>query len=142
MVISFAKGTVARAVLAWVGPCLMAGSAVAAPFSLAIMFSDTTAYGTAQISAGVIVMFAGVVYTALFTAIPAIVLVFLVRLFGWRRGLTDAAVPAAVLFAIATLVAAGDAAQPVGWTPFIVALAGALGGWSYWHLAGRPRPPY
>jgi hypothetical protein len=142
MAISLAKGTAARGVVAWVGACLVAGSAIAAPFGLGIMFSDRTVYGAAQISVGVIVMFAGIVYTALFTAIPASVLVYLVRLFGWRRGLADTAVPAAFLFAIATLIAAGSGEQSPGWMPFMVACPGALGGWSYWLLAGRPRPPY
>jgi hypothetical protein len=142
MTVNFGKGRRARAVLAWLLACLVGGLSLSAPFAVPVMISDATIYGSGHFAAGLVLALAAVIYTLGLTAIPAVVLVHLVRLFGWRRGVADAAVPAGILFALTTLLAAPDGNQPVGWLPFLVALVAGLAGFSYWLIAGRPRPPY
>ncbi|WP_417484177.1 hypothetical protein [Maricaulis salignorans] len=106
------------------------------------MISDATIYGSGHFSAGLVLALAVIIYTLVLTAIPAIVLVHLVRLFGWCRGIADAAVPAGISFALTTLLVAGNGDQPVGWLPFLIASVAGISGLTYWLLAGRPRPPY
>jgi len=142
MTISFEKGRRARAVLAWFLACLVGGLPFSAPFAVPIMISEATVYGTGHIAAGFVLALAVVIYTLLLTAIPAVVLVHLVRLFGWRRGVADAAVPAGISFALTTLLVAGNGGQPVGWLPFLIASVAGISGFAYWHFTGRPRPPY
>ncbi|SDM03666.1 hypothetical protein [Maricaulis salignorans] len=142
MTVSFEKERRARAVLAWLLACLVGGLSLSAPFAVPIMISDATIYGSGHFSAGLVLALAVIIYTLVLTAIPAIVLVNLVRLFGWRRGIADAAVPAGISFALTTLLVAGNGDQPVGWLPFLIASVAGISGLTYWLLAGRPRPPY
>ena len=142
MFVSFEKGRRARAVLAWVLACIVAGLLLSAPLAVPIIVGDGTTYDGENGLASLVVLLAAIIYTLALTAIPAVVLVHLVRLFRWRRGIADAAVPGGIFFALTTLLADGNGDQPVGWLPFLLAAVAAIAGFTYWHFAGRPRPPY
>ena len=142
MFISFEKGRRARAVLAWVLACIVAGLLLSAPLAVPIIVGDGTTYDGENGLASLVVLLAAIIYTLALTAIPAVVLVHLVRLFRWRRGIADAAVPAGIFLGFSALLMSPGGDQPVSGLPFLLAAVAAIAGFAYWHFAGRPRAPY
>jgi hypothetical protein len=84
------------------------------------------------------------VYIAAFAAIPAMLLIWGMRLVKIRRGWTDALAGALTGAVIMHFIAHGLSAitQPPALITGLFAVAGLIGGLAYWQLAGRPRPPY
>lgn len=88
------------------------------------------------------------VYIALVTALPIPVLIALARYFRWRRGVADViagGIPGYI--AIVGFIASGPSAfglQSIEAARVVIFLLipGLLGGLCYWHLAGKPKPPY
>jgi hypothetical protein len=86
-------------------------------------------------------------FVAGLSAIPALMLVWLVRSTRLRRGLTDSALAgasAALMYFLLGYVGTSDSHFEIGFliASFPIGIAGAAGGFTYWHFAGRPRPPY
>jgi len=81
-------------------------------------------------------------FVAIITAIPATILVLIIRHFGWRRGWSDSLLAGAII----GIVVLFDMQASSNWALFretsIFFIAGAAGGLTYWHAAGRPKPPY
>ncbi|WP_417477764.1 hypothetical protein [Maricaulis sp.] len=142
MYISFEQGRRARAVLAWVLACMVGGLLLTAPLAVPMIIGDGTAPDGDNMLASLVVLLMATLYTLVVTALPAVVLVHLVRWFGWRRGIADVAVPAGILLAFSALITPTDGAQAGSWLPVILAVAAGIAGFAYWHFAGRPRPPY
>ena len=142
MFVSFEKGRRARAVLAWVLACIVAGLLLSAPLAVPIIVGDGTTYDGENGLASLVVLLAAIIYTLALTAIPAVILVHLVRLFRWRRGIADAAVPAGILLGFSALLVSPEGDQSISWLPFLLAAVAGIAGFAYWHFAGRPRAPY
>tara|TARA_R110002049_G_scaffold252839_1_gene428128 strand:+ start:198 stop:626 length:429 start_codon:yes stop_codon:yes gene_type:complete len=142
MFVSFEKGRRARAILAWVLACIVAGLLLSAPLAVPIIVGDGTTYDGENGLASLVVLLAAIIYTLALTAIPAVILVHLVRLFRWRRGIADAAVPAGILLGFSALLVSPEGDQSISWLPFLLAAVAGIAGFAYWHFAGRPRAPY
>ena len=84
------------------------------------------------------------VYIAAFAALPALLLIWGLRLVKIRRGWTDALAGALTGAAIMHFIAHGASAitQPPALITGLFAVAGLIGGAVYWNFTGRPRPPY
>ena len=113
---------------------------VAAGINISIFTSTVLQFGLGRAAFGPLIEVLGVVlvltvWVAFATAIPALVIVNVIRNFGLRRGYSDTLVPAGIgcLLSLAVI----DLWFSLGFTA-----AGAAGGFTYWHFAGRPRPPY
>jgi hypothetical protein len=127
-----------KAVKAWFYACVAIGSLTSAPFVLPLFLSaDQSVYGpTGAPGAAVFILLSVVVVTAVLTFIPAFALVSIVRQTSFRRGWADAIVAGVVSFLVVAVVSGGAPSS------FVFGLLGGLGGFLYWHFAGRPQPPY
>ncbi|WP_417494522.1 hypothetical protein [Maricaulis sp.] len=138
MYISFEAGRRARAILAWVLACMVGGLFLTAPLAVPM----GAGYDGENVLASLVVLLMAIIYTLVLTAIPALVLVHLVRWFGWRRGIADVAVPAGILLAFSALITPTDGNQAGSWLPVLLSVVAGIAGFAYWHFAGRPRAPY
>lgn len=77
-------------------------------------------------------------------AIPTLALVWIFRWSNAPRGWTDTLVAALLGALVIHLMAFGTSGigHPPGAVNLLFAAGGAIGGFVYWQLAGRPRPPY
>jgi hypothetical protein len=83
-------------------------------------------------------------YVAVFAAIPVIILVWVFRAIKVRRGWADAITGAILGALLIHLMAFGLSGLTTLPSPLslLFGASGALAGFVYWVLAGRPRPPY
>jgi hypothetical protein len=130
-----------RAVLAWLTACSVAGAAISTPLVVPLVFGTANIYGSGNLAAAALIFIGVCMSVIVFTAVPAFALVMLVRITGWRRGLTDTLMPAGIVLVLTAgfLEQGGGAAGPL---PLMMALPAALAGYVYWRVAGRPQPPY
>jgi len=142
MFVSFDRGRRARAVLAWFLACLVAGVLLCLPLAVPMIVGDGAGYDGDNVLASLVVLLMATIYTLVLTAIPVVVLVHLVRWFGWLRGIADAAVPAGILLAFSVLITPTDGNQAGSWLPVLLAVVAGIAGFAYWQFAGRPRAPY
>jgi hypothetical protein len=150
----FDKGRLARGVLAWGGACLVAGFAMA--LVLAATRSADEAAQILELQPYEIVGLPFVValgfsaFAAIYTALPAWGLLMMVRHFEIPRGWSDVVIGGipGYIALIAFMVHASElrylASSTPGYASFALMflLPGWLAGFSYWLIAGRPRPPY
>ena len=154
MTISFEKGSAARGILAWLGACLVAG------FGMALVLAATlSAEEFAQILELQPYEIVGLPFAfglgfsafgAIFTSLPAIGLLMIVRHFEIPRGWSDAVIGGipGYIALIAVLVHVSGARYLASSLPdelhfaLMFLLPGWLAGFAYWLLAGRPHPPY
>lgn len=139
-----------RAFAAWFLACYVAGMLLSAGFGIATMITDVEVSEigvTAIIAAPLFGAYLGL-FVALLTALPMLVLTSLIR--GVRAGRPWADILVGGLMgAVLVQVFAGGTMFSLGQAPMRgvdlaltlgFALAGAISGWVYWHVAGRPRP--
>ncbi|MEE2526546.1 hypothetical protein V0U79_09220 [Hyphobacterium sp. HN65] len=133
-----------RPSLAYIAAAIVAGLSIALVFyglSLAEGGDELTLEGVISFLAVSILVGA---YVAAFAAIPAFVLIMLFRLVRLPRGWLDAIAGAVIGAGMIHLMAYGasGAAEAPNLINLLFAVAGAAGGFTYWLLAGRPKPPY
>ena len=137
----------ARPVLAWCGACTVAGAGMA----VIIVVVDGPASGYFHKWNEVIGLFGAMtLWAAYVTGIPVIGLLGLARLARLPRGWSDAGIGgipgyiAAVAAAVFWLSPnfSGRTALDAAFLALLLLLPGWLAGFTYWHFAGRPRPPY
>lgn len=139
-----------RAFLAWLLACYVAGILVSAGFGLfAIMATGdaSEAAVSAVLTSPLLGAFIGL-WVVVLTALPMLVLTSLVRSVKagrpWADILVGGLMGAALvqIFAGAMMFGGGDAQTRAAGLALTAgfALAGAISGWVYWRVAGRPRP--
>jgi len=135
-----------QAIGAWMVACYVAGAAVSLEFGLyqGIVVENALAVGLSTILIAPFLGFLVGFIMAFFTAIPALILTSVIRAIRWPRPLADmiggAGLGAALIVGISG-VATTRGGSWSGWlTVAGFALAGAISGWVYWRVAGRPRP--
>lgn len=126
-------------------------ASIAAAFTITLSFYLTSVFGEGAepiTGEGLAAMLAITVltgaYVAAFAAIPVIILVWIYRLLKVRRGWGDAITGALLGALLIHLMAFGLSGLTTLPSPLslLFAVAGAVAGFVYWFLAGRPRPPY
>ncbi|WP_323762884.1 hypothetical protein [Maricaulis sp.] len=135
-----------QAIGAWLVACYVAGAAVSLEFGLyqGIVVENALAAGLSAILIAPFLGFLVGFVVAFFTAIPALILTSVIRAIRWPRPLADmiggAGLGAALIVGISGIAIARDGRWS-GWlTVAGFALAGAISGWVYWQIAGRPQP--
>ncbi|WP_304072814.1 hypothetical protein [Maricaulis maris] len=135
-----------RAIGAWMVACYVAGVAVSLEFGLyqGIVVENAVAAGLSAILIAPFLGFLVGLVVAFFTAIPALILTGVIRAIRWPRPFADmiggGGLGAALIVGMSGMAIARDGSWS-GWlTVTGFALAGAISGWVYWRVAGRPRP--
>jgi hypothetical protein len=133
---------VARAMGAWLAADLTAALTILLGFgAIEYLYSPATPEEAGQflLAAIPLSLYVGVV-VAVLTALPMIGIVFLMRLTRIRRGISDvlfSGVMGAALIQLLYLPSLPNPQAPAMATLFFI--AGMVGGYTYWLVAGRPR---
>ena len=134
-----------QAIGAWMFACYVAGVAVALEFGLywGFVAGSVFAAGLSAIVIAPVIGFLVGLVVAFLTAIPALILTGVIRATRWPRPFADmiggGGLGAALIAGLSGVAIARDGSWS-GWlTVAGFALAGAISGWVYWRVAGRPR---
>lgn len=130
--------------LAFLGASMVASLCVSIVFFAIALWGGEEPVSFAGLFSMLIIAITLGVYIAAFAALPALLLIWGMRLVKIRRGWTDALAGALTGAAIMHFIAYGAASvtQPPALITVLFAVAGLIGGAVYWNVSGRPRPPY
>ncbi|MDG1416969.1 MAG: hypothetical protein P8J78_10400 [Maricaulis sp.] len=124
---------------AWVMACLAAATVAVSGVALQSLINTGHLPFTMASPILFLVTIASVMFLmGLITIIPSPIIVWLMRRTRVRRGMAEVIVAAMLALGLSVLII------PISGIGSIASFtaAGAAGGFTYWHFAGRPRPPY
>ena len=130
--------------ISFLGASMAASICVSLVFFTIALWGGDEAFSFAGLFSMLIIAITLGVYIAAFAVLPAVLLIWGMRLTKIRRGWTDALAGALTGAAIMHFIAHGTSAitQPPSLITGLFAVAGLIGGAVYWNVSGRPRPPY
>ncbi|OLF72234.1 hypothetical protein AWH62_10340 [Maricaulis sp. W15] len=119
-----------KAIAGWFYACLAVGGAIAGLFAPGVLQDGPAAHTFL-----VMIALIAIAVTMFLTALPAFLLVQLVRAWRLPRGFADILIPASLSPLIGAICFGGHPAV------LLLAPLGALGGGVYWFAVGKPQAP-
>lgn len=136
-----------RAFFAWLFACLTMTAALVGTAAASALFAEVST--TSSMSDILFVLCLVFLVIAAVSALPVLTLVYLARAMRLPRGWTDTLFAAGLVIVAHRLMweLAPDVSPVMSEDQYpliaaFFAIAGAVGGLTYWFAAGRPRPPY